>query len=97
MLRRVTLVRTDVSEERSASIIKVIRFGELRTLADNSRTVMNLSGVLLEEAACSALNKDLNYAAHPGRIPVKDFFCGVEKAVGNLPEETAEEIRQETA
>jgi hypothetical protein len=31
MLRRVTLVRTNASEERSASIIKVIRIGELGT------------------------------------------------------------------
>jgi hypothetical protein len=31
MLRRVVLVRTDVSEEISASIIKVTRIGELGT------------------------------------------------------------------
>jgi hypothetical protein len=31
MLRRVALVETDVSEELSASIIKVTRIGELRT------------------------------------------------------------------
>jgi hypothetical protein len=31
MLHRVTLVRTDVSEERSASIISVTRIGELGT------------------------------------------------------------------
>jgi hypothetical protein len=29
MLRRVVLVRTELSEERSASIIRVIRIGEL--------------------------------------------------------------------
>jgi hypothetical protein len=33
MLRRVALVRTDVSEELSASIIRVTRTGELGTLA----------------------------------------------------------------
>jgi hypothetical protein len=33
MLRRVALVRTDVSKELSASIIKVTRIGELGTLA----------------------------------------------------------------
>jgi hypothetical protein len=33
MLRRVALVRTDVSEELSASIIRVTRIGELQTLA----------------------------------------------------------------
>jgi hypothetical protein len=31
MLRRVALVRTDVSEEISASFIRVTRIGELRT------------------------------------------------------------------
>jgi hypothetical protein len=33
MLRRVTLVRTDVSEEHSTSFIRVTRIGELGTLA----------------------------------------------------------------
>jgi hypothetical protein len=33
MLRRVALVRTDISEEPSASIIRVTRIGELGTLA----------------------------------------------------------------
>jgi hypothetical protein len=33
MLRRMALVRTDVSEELSASIIRVTRIGELGTLA----------------------------------------------------------------
>jgi hypothetical protein len=40
MLRRVALVRIDVSEELSASIIRVTRIGELGTLAvtSNRRT-----------------------------------------------------------
>jgi hypothetical protein len=33
MLRRVALVRADVSEELSASIIRVTRIGEVGTLA----------------------------------------------------------------
>jgi hypothetical protein len=33
MLRRVALVRTDVSEERIASIIRVTRVGALGTIA----------------------------------------------------------------
>jgi hypothetical protein len=32
----------------------------------------------------------------PGHIPAKDFLCGIEKSIGTLPEETVEEIRQET-
>jgi hypothetical protein len=41
MLRRVALVRTDVSDEPSASFIRVIRIGELGTLAvsSNRRTL----------------------------------------------------------
>jgi hypothetical protein len=49
-----------------------------------------------EEAACSALSKGLNYAVALVVLPVEDILSGVEKAIGNLPEETAEEIRQET-
>jgi hypothetical protein len=40
MLRHVALVRTEVSEERSVSIIRVIRIGELRkmlTITSNRR------------------------------------------------------------
>jgi hypothetical protein len=41
MLRRVALVRTDVSEELSASVIRVTRIGELETtlaVTSNRRT-----------------------------------------------------------
>jgi hypothetical protein len=43
MLRRVALVRTDVSEELSAFFIRVTRIGELRTLAvtSNRRTLVS--------------------------------------------------------
>jgi hypothetical protein len=39
MLRRVALVRTDVSEERSSFVIRVIRIGELGTLTVTSNLV----------------------------------------------------------
>jgi 3-polyprenyl-4-hydroxybenzoate decarboxylase len=42
MLRRVALVRTDVSEELNASIIRVTRIGELETtlaVTSNRRTL----------------------------------------------------------
>jgi hypothetical protein len=44
MLRRVALVRTDVSEELSASFIRVTRIGELGTtlaVTSNRRTLRN--------------------------------------------------------
>jgi hypothetical protein len=62
---------------------------------DNKKTVINLSEVPLEEADGSALSKGLNYAVAPAVLPVEDILCGVEKAVGALPEETAEEVRQD--
>jgi hypothetical protein len=45
MLRRVTLVRTDVSEELSASFIRVTRIGELGTtlaVTSNRRTLRSV-------------------------------------------------------
>jgi hypothetical protein len=47
MLRSVALVRTDVSEELRASIIKVTRIGELVTLAVTSRNMEFLRSVHL--------------------------------------------------
>jgi hypothetical protein len=61
-------------------------------LLDNKKTVVILSEVPLEEVACSALSKGLNFAVAPASLPVKDILCGVEKAIGTLPEETEEEI-----
>jgi hypothetical protein len=61
---------------------------------DNGKMVVNLSEMPLEEAACSALSKGLNFAMAPASLPVKDNLCGV-KAIGTIPEEAAEEIRQE--
>jgi hypothetical protein len=45
MLRRVTLVRTDVSEELSASFIRVKRIGELGTTLAVTRNRCTLRGI----------------------------------------------------
>jgi hypothetical protein len=53
MLRRVALVRTDVSEELSASSIRVTRIGEVGTLAVSSnRSTLRKSVRRLLVAAC---------------------------------------------
>jgi hypothetical protein len=58
MLRRVALVRTDVSEERSASIIKVTRILELGTalvLPSDRRTLRRNTSIISTQyffAAC---------------------------------------------
>jgi hypothetical protein len=46
MLRRVTLVRTDVSEELSTSFIKVTRFGKLETMLITA-SVVPISPILV--------------------------------------------------
>jgi hypothetical protein len=43
MLRRMALVRTDVSEERSASFIRVTRIGELGTAAKKYQVTYGIS------------------------------------------------------
>jgi hypothetical protein len=53
MLRRVALVRTDVSEELSASFVRVTRISKLGTLAVTSKGVINSSLIfvtLMKEA-----------------------------------------------
>jgi hypothetical protein len=74
MLRRVALVRTDVSEELSASIIRVTRIGELgTTLALTSNRCMltaNVPSSLMIEALSSSETSVLNKshkAQHPRR------------------------------
>jgi hypothetical protein len=42
MLRLVAILRTDISEELSASIIRVTRIGELETLAVTSKKLKKL-------------------------------------------------------
>jgi hypothetical protein len=49
-----------------------------------TKRLVNLSVVPLEEAACLALN----FAVVLVSVPIKDILCGVEKAIGALPEET---------
>jgi hypothetical protein len=55
MLRRVALVRTDVSEERSASFIRVIRMGELGTTlaATSNRRMLRRNSQRASVASCS--------------------------------------------
>jgi hypothetical protein len=55
MLRRVALVRTDVSEERSSSIIRVTRIGELGTplaVTSNRRTLLRNTNFFAAYVGC---------------------------------------------
>jgi hypothetical protein len=66
MLRNVALVRTDVSEELSASFIRVTRIGELRTtlaLTSNRRTLLVKASIVLSSPILVTLIKE---APHSG-------------------------------
>jgi hypothetical protein len=61
MLRRVALVITDVSEELSASFIRVTRIGELGTtlaVTRNRRTLIVTAGVVLSSPSLVTLMKE---------------------------------------
>jgi hypothetical protein len=53
MLWRVALVRTDVSEERSASFIRVTRIGELGTTQAATSNRLGISSQRASVASCS--------------------------------------------
>jgi hypothetical protein len=60
ILRRVALVRTDVSEELSASFIRVARIGELGTtldLSSNRRTLRRNTKEALSSSETSVLTR----------------------------------------
>jgi hypothetical protein len=59
MLRRVALVRTDVSEEHSASFVRVTRIGELETtLARTLRRLLVVASVVPSSPILVTLMKE---------------------------------------
>jgi hypothetical protein len=65
MLRRVALVRTDVSEELSSSIIRVTRIGELGTLAVTSNRRRNIpEDIILNSHRCENLKSYITFFFH---------------------------------
>jgi hypothetical protein len=67
MLRRVALVRTDVSEELSASFIRVTRIGELGTplaLTSNRRTRRRNTSCHPDEGGAKFLRNVSSYKSH---------------------------------
>jgi hypothetical protein len=67
MLRHVALVRTDVSEELSASIIRVTRIGELVTtlaVTSNRRTLRRNTKCHPDEGGAKFLRNVGSYKSH---------------------------------
>jgi hypothetical protein len=66
MLRRVALVRTDVSEDRSASFLRVTRNGELGTMLVTASVVLTspIFDTLMKEALTSSETSVPTRATH---------------------------------
>ena len=63
---------------------------------DDTNFIANQSKYPLDADSESILKKGLNFALTPTRIPVEDIICGVESAIGHLPPDEAEIVRQDT-
>jgi hypothetical protein len=87
ILRRVALVRTDISEELSASIISVARIGELGTLASSETLVLTREtrrnipedGILHLKLLSTAPSDIRNYQETTicARGTVEEVFCSL--------------------
>jgi hypothetical protein len=67
VLRRVALVRTDISEELGASFIKVTRFGELETtlaVTSNRRTLRRNTDSCHPDGGAKFLRNVSSYKSH---------------------------------
>jgi hypothetical protein len=72
MLRHVILVRTDVSEELSASFIRVTRIGELGTtlaVTSNRSTLQGNTKCYPDEGGARFFRNVGSYKSHTVRIP----------------------------
>jgi hypothetical protein len=80
MLRRVALVRTDVSEELTASFIRVTRIGELETILDvtsNRRTLRrNTETSVLTRATRRTIPEDTIVHSHR-RVNLRSYILHV--------------------
>ena len=64
---------------------------------DPNRLVVNLSNIELNISSRTLLEKGLNFLIAPRRIPVEDIICSFKDSIKHLPENEAEEVRQNYA
>ena len=61
------------------------------------KSVVNLSSTNLNSDERSILKKGLKFVVAPRRIPLEEIVCAIEDAVTTLPENEADEVRQDCA
>ncbi|XP_035671873.1 uncharacterized protein LOC118412922 [Branchiostoma floridae] len=59
--------------------------------------VVNISGKSLSDSQTKVLQKGLNFAVTPDKLPVEDFVVATESACAGLPLSSAEQLRSEVA
>jgi len=68
----------------------------LHHLSKNS-TVVNLSQLVLDDNLKLLLEKGLNFAVSPAKIPIYDIISNIEVIIKNNDQNKAEEIRQDVS
>ena len=64
---------------------------------DPNRHVVNLSDTELNLSSRTVLEKGLNFAIAPKKISIEDIICSIKESIKHLPENEAEEVRQNCA
>jgi hypothetical protein len=80
MIRGVAPLRTDISEELSACIIRVTRIGELRTLAvtSNQRTLQINKSIIQMQSRVLTINSLTSYFCDRNKKILQFFYTNLE-------------------
>jgi hypothetical protein len=89
MLRRVAVVRIEIPEERIASIIRVARIGELRTMlaATIDRSTLRRNTLLLLLVTANVPSSPILVTLMTQMVRFSETFCLTRATRRNIPED----------